>query len=102
MVSESKITSQSVRDLKEKQEAAEKLEVRVMFRTASWLVYGARWFTASGYERSAQGFDARDDHVNYFPTDIASASHVILGRSIAAIDLTSLLARTRALVMRLR
>jgi hypothetical protein len=97
MVYESKITSRCVRDLKENQEAA-----RVMFRTASWLVYGARWFTASGYERSAQGFDARDDHVNCFPTDIASASHVTLGRSIAAIDPTSLLARTRALVMRLR
>lgn len=34
-----------------------------MFRTASWLVYGARWFTASGFERSAQGFDPRDDQV---------------------------------------
>ena len=38
-----------------------------MFRTASWLIYGARWFTASGYERSAQGFDARDDHVRSVP-----------------------------------
>ena len=34
-----------------------------MLRTASWLIYGARWFTASGYERSAQGFDSRDDQV---------------------------------------
>jgi hypothetical protein len=40
-----------------------------MFRTASWLVYGARWFTASGFERSAQGFDARDDHVRSVSDD---------------------------------
>ena len=34
-----------------------------MFRTATWLIYGTRWFTASGFERSAQGFDARDMQV---------------------------------------
>ena len=39
------------------------ISVTEMLRTASWLVYGARWFTASGYERSAQGFDPRDDQV---------------------------------------
>jgi hypothetical protein len=35
-----------------------------MFRTATWLAYGARWFTASGYERSAQGFDPRDNQAS--------------------------------------
>jgi hypothetical protein len=32
-----------------------------MLRTASWLAYGVRWFTAAGYERSAKGFDSSDE-----------------------------------------
>jgi hypothetical protein len=40
-----------------------------MFRTASWLVYGAKWYKASGFERSAQRFDARDDQVRSVSDD---------------------------------
>jgi hypothetical protein len=40
-----------------------KKSMPAMFRTATWLIYGTRWFTASGFERSAQGFDARDMQV---------------------------------------
>ena len=68
-----------------------------MFRTVSWLVYGARWFTASGFERSAQGFDVRDDHVKKLRRAAAPAYLMRdTGRLIAAIGLMSSPALIRA------
>jgi hypothetical protein len=71
----------------------------IMLRTASWLVYGARWFTASGYERSAQGFDPRDDEVKRArrAQALPHARSRLIGRLIAAIDLTSSPVQTPAL-----
>ncbi len=74
-------------------------ELRKMFRTASWLVYGARWFTASGFERSSQGFDPRDDEAFFLDAGLFCSGSMRLthSRLIAAIAHSSSLALTLAL-----